>query len=154
MKLTLRLLLCTLCVLPLARCGDGSDPQPGEGENDIVVTGAWAAATPPGASTAAAYLQITNTGETDDRLISARTDVAEWVEFHRHVSRDGMMAMEYLPEVAVPGGEAVIFEPNGKHLMLFGLRQPLQPGDVLELTLVLEVGGEVKLPAFVRDIRQ
>lgn len=153
MKLALRLLFLTLCALPLAQCSERTDHEPTGDEKGIDVTGAWAAATPPGASTAAAYLKIANTGETDDRLIRARTDVADWVEFHNHAYSGGKMVMEPIPAVAIPSGEAVIFEPHGRHLMLFGLQQPLEPGGSLELTLVLEEEGEMTLTVLVRDIR-
>lgn len=114
------------------------------------VTDPWARATPPGATTGAAYLQVTNTGKQSERLIGARTPLAERVELHTHVMESGMMRMRQVAAIDLPPGDRVRLEPGGLHLMLFGLHQPLVAGDQLPLTLKLESGERLELDFAVR----
>jgi periplasmic copper chaperone A len=48
----------------------------------------WSRATPQGASVAAGYMKITNTGATSDRLISGSSDVASRVEIQERRGED------------------------------------------------------------------
>ncbi len=43
----------------------------------------------------------------------------------------------------IPAGWQVTFEPGGLHVMLIGLHQDLEPGDVFTLTLEFENAGSV-----------
>lgn len=110
----------------------------------------WARATPPGATTGAAYLQLTNTGERPERLVGARSPLAERVELHTHVMESGMMRMRQVAAIDLPPGERVRLEPGGLHLMLFDLHQPLVAGEQLPLTLELESGDLLELDFAVR----
>ena len=112
----------------------------------------WIRATPPGVPTAAAYARIEGSG-TDDRLIDARTDVADRVEIHTHVENDGVMTMTRIESLAIPANGATTLAPGRDHLMLIGLRRPLMPGETVEFTLVFESGGEVAATFEVRDVR-
>ena len=56
-------------------------------------------ATAPGMKTSAAYLEITNKGALDDRLIVAQAAIAERVEIHSMEMDGGVMRMR-----AVDGG--------------------------------------------------
>ncbi len=120
---------------------------------DLHVNDAWAPATPPGVRTAAVYLTIENRGETDV-IIAARSDVSSSVELHTHARIDGMMRMEKLETVAVPGAGEVRFRPHGRHLMLIDLTAPLKAGDTIFLTLRFRDAGDVEFAAQVRDIRE
>ena len=56
-----------------------------------------------------------------------------------HESTGG--SMEPLSEVPVAAGQAVKFEPGGKHVMLFGLDPALAAGATTEMTLIF-AGGD------------
>ncbi len=89
----------------------------------VEVRDAWANATPPGATVAAVYLEVT--AADDDALLSATTTVADRIEMHASSEENGMMRMRPLPTVELKPGETFVFAPGGAHLMLLGLRQPL-----------------------------
>jgi copper(I)-binding protein len=63
---------------------------------------------------------------------------------------NGMMRMRPLEGLDVPKNGTVELKPGGTHVMLMGLKQPLQAGSALELDLKFEKSGERKLSADVR----
>lgn len=116
---------------------------------DMTVTTPWARATPGPVKIGAAYLTLTNRGAAPDRLISARSDVAERVELHTNLSTDGMMQMRPLDSVVLPPGQSVRFEPSGLHLMLINLKAPLQEGSEFALQITFERAGTITVPVKV-----
>ncbi len=139
MRKTLTLLL--LCAIaPLA---SAAPPR---------VEGPWIRATPPGAATGAAYARLIGNG-TADRLIGAQSAVADRVEIHTHVQRDGMMQMTKIDALAIPADGSGTLEPGADHLMLIGLHRPLTAGESVSMTLVFEKSGEMVVTFPVVDAR-
>ena len=118
-----------------------------ESQGKMEVISAWARATP--GPTAAVYLNLRNNGSGAERLVGAASPIAERIEFHEHRMADGVMSMTAVPHVDLPAGETVSLAPGQRHLMLFGLRQPLRPGDRFALALRFEAGGEITVEAKV-----
>lgn len=112
----------------------------------------WLKETIPGSENGAAYLTLTNTGSEPLILVGASTAAARLTEIHHHRMADGMMIMEQLPELILPVGEPVVFQPGGHHLMLFGISQPFKPGDTVDFVLQFSDGNEVTFTADVRSI--
>ncbi len=102
----------------------------------------------PAGPVAAAYFEIENTSETGDRLIGVRADVAE-AEIHRSFIEAGTMRMEAMAFVDVGGGEVVVFQPGGLHIMLLDVAD-LQAGDTVNIILEFEEAGLVEIEAPVR----
>jgi len=101
---------------------------------------------PPGAMarSGAAFMQITNTGDADDRLVAAASDVAERVELHTHIMDGDVMRMVEVEEgFAVTAGETIALERGGMHVMFLGLTRVLEQGDEIEVTLTFEEAGEM-----------
>jgi copper(I)-binding protein len=46
----------------------------------------------------------------------------------------------------------VTLKPGGLHVMLIGLKQPLEPGDMVDLALTFEDGSRIPVQAPVRRI--
>lgn len=115
----------------------------------LAVLEAWARATPPGARTAAAYLTLANPGRETDRLVGVWTDAAGRVELHTHEITEGVARMQAVEGLDIPAGGRLVLQPDGAHLMLFGLRRPLNPGDRLVLTLRFAKAGEMAVTAQV-----
>ncbi|HEX7074914.1 MAG TPA: copper chaperone PCu(A)C [Hyphomicrobiaceae bacterium] len=123
-----------------------------QGSSDgIAVSEAWLRATPGGVKTGAAYLTISDTGP-GDRLVAAKSDVAERVELHNHVHENGVMKMRRVDAIEIPAGETVTLAPGGYHLMLFDLKHPLKAGEKVQLTLEFEKAGEIPVTASVEPI--
>lgn len=118
-------------------------------QGDMVVSAPWARATPGTITIGAAYLTLTNRGTAPDRLIGARTEVAERVELHTTMTQDGMMQMRPLDSVALPSGQTVRFEPSGLHFMLVNLKAPLKEGAPFPLQLTFERAGTLEVQVAV-----
>ena len=122
-------------------------------DGDVAIEAPWSRATPGGAKVAAGYLTIKNGGAAPDRLVSATADIAERAEIHEMSMTDGMMKMRQVTDgVAVPAGGSVVLAPQGYHLMLLGLKQPLKEGDTFAGTLTLERAGTVAVTFEVRGV--
>ena len=93
----------------------------------------------------AAFMVIHNHSGQDDHLIDARSDIAEKTELHTHLEdANGVMKMIHVAEgFDLPRDGMIEMARGGKHVMFLGLKQPLQQGDIVPLTLVFEKAGEV-----------
>lgn len=112
----------------------------------------YARAVPPGQPNSAVFMSLENQSGQGQALVGAESNVSEIVELHTHVEEDGMMRMRQIEKIEVPAGETVTLKPGGLHVMLIGLKQPLDAGDVVDLTLVFEDGSRSSVQAPVRRI--
>lgn len=104
----------------------------------------WTRATASTAPTAGGFLAIANKGATPDRLIAARTAVAEQAQIHQMKMEGDVMRMRELEHgLEIPPGGAVTLAPGGYHLMLIGLKAPLKIGTRVPVTLVFEKAGSI-----------
>jgi hypothetical protein len=108
------------------------------------IAGPWSRATPKGASVAAGYLTIKNTGTAADRLVGGSSDAAAKFEVHEMSMDNGVMKMRPLKDgLEIKPGETVELKPQGLHVMFVGLKKPLQQGDHVKATLEFEKAGKV-----------
>ena len=147
MSITLKQLAGTCAALCLS-----TGLYAGSAADSVKVEGAFARAVPPGQTNSASFMSLTNQGDADHSLASAESDVAKVVEMHTHLMEDGMMKMRRVEQIDLPAGETVTLAPGGLHVMLIGLKQQLQPGDDVSLTLTLDDGSELSLTAPVRKV--
>jgi copper(I)-binding protein len=112
----------------------------------------WARATPKGASVGGAYMTVTNTGTTPDHLTCA-TQVAAKCQMHAMEMDKGVMKMRELPDgLEVKPGQTVKLSPEGFHMMLVGLTQPLETGKTIAITLKDPSGGSADVTFAVAGI--
>lgn len=105
-----------------------------------------------GGGNSAAYMRLTNTGSQPDAIIGASTDVANIVELHNvEMSADGVMRMFPVEKIEIPAGGSAELKPGSFHVMLIDLKQDLNEGDEVNLTLQLESGGEIQVTAPVEQ---
>lgn len=109
----------------------------------VQVSQPWTRATATGQAVGGGYLTLRNPGPVADRLLGARSPAAERVELHSMAMEGDVMKMRPVDAVDVPAGGSVELKPGGLHLMLLGLKKPLQPGQSVPLTLRFEKAGEV-----------
>lgn len=118
----------------------------------IQVKDAWIRTPPPGAPTAAGYATISNHGISSDRLNGAYSGAAASVGLHEMDKAGGVMRMRPIPGGVAIGASATIkLEPNGRHLMLNGLKGPLKAGQHVRVVLQFQRAGEVAADFIVRD---
>lgn len=117
---------------------------------DISVTGAHARATVPQQPSGAAYLTLENKGSAADRLIGVSSPVAQSASVHT-MSMDGdVMRMREAGALQLAPAAKVEMKPGaGYHIMLTGLKQPLQAGDTFPITLSFERAGKIEVSVVV-----
>jgi periplasmic copper chaperone A len=111
----------------------------------------WSRATPKGASVAAGYMTIKNTGSTPDRLVEGSSDVASKFEVHEMKMENGVAKMRPVKGgLEIKPGETVELKPGSYHVMFVDLKKPLSAGDHVKATLVFEKAGSVSIDYDVR----
>jgi copper(I)-binding protein len=103
----------------------------------ITLEHVWARATAGAATTGAAYLTVSDSGQ-PDRLVGVSTPVAGTAEVHETIDDHGVMKMRAVDGIDLVPGKPVTFKPGGYHIMLMGLKNPLKTGDSFPLTLTFE----------------
>jgi copper(I)-binding protein len=123
--------------------GPGKDSQADPSQaTGLELTAPFAYPFKSGEPVGVTYLNITNHGPEDDRLVSAHTAVATRVETHETVEEDGVVRMLHRQGgFALPAGATLTMEPGGHHLMLMDLKADLVEGHPYELTLEFEKAG-------------
>ena len=112
----------------------------------------YARAMPPGARTAAVYVDIENRGRDDDVLKSASTPRAASVELHTMSTEAGVMRMREVKQVKLTAPGKVSFGPGGLHIMLVDPNPQLREGDHLPLTLDFARAGSVTVDVVVESM--
>lgn len=112
----------------------------------LKVTQPWARATPKGAASGAAYMTVTNTGTKAMRLRCVSSDAAAKCEIHEMSMDGGVMRMRPVEGgLEVKPNQTVTLKPGGFHMMLTGLKAPLQQGKMLEATLQADGGASARV---------
>jgi copper(I)-binding protein len=141
---------CLFAVVLAASAASAQDSKQDYKVGALQIANPWSRAAPKGATTASAYLKITNTGTAPDRLVGGSWPMAGRLEIHQMVEDNGVMKMRLLKDgIEIKPGETVEFKPGVLHLMLVDLKQPIQKGDRVKGTLTFEKAGsiEVEYPA-------
>ncbi len=115
----------------------------------VEVSGAWARATTSSARVGGAFLTLTASGGAD-RVVSASSPVSERIELHETINDGGVRTMREVPQLVLAAGQAVVLKPGSYHLMLIGLKQPLNRGDSFPLTVVFEKAAPVTATVVVQ----
>jgi periplasmic copper chaperone A len=107
----------------------------------------------PGTTNGAAYFaNLENKGDVPDRLVRAKTPVAQSVEMHTMaVDAQGVMRMREVDGIALAPKASIQMKPGaGMHLMLIGLKAPLKAGTTFPMTLEFERAGRVDVTVNVQ----
>lgn len=170
------ILAIALVALVAACSSSGSSPAPspvptnmgpagtlGPAGGAITVTDAWARATPPGTTTSAVYLTVTNGTGTDDALVWVSTPAAGMAEIHQVSAVSAapaestgmggaMMGMHPIEKLPLPAGGSVRLEPGSFHIMLIDVKEPLKEGATIEVTLNFEKTAPITLTVPVKRV--
>jgi len=120
----------------------------------VTAKSAWVREAPASRKVTAVFLVLENSGAAARSLLSGTADVADTLELHEMKREGGMMAMSPVKEIVVPARGQVELRPGGLHLMLFGLKKPLLPGETVKVTLTFDDGSTVAIAAPVRAMGQ
>lgn len=128
------------------------DPQHSNPEHsDLRLERGWAKA--GSGSMTGAFGILRNEGDVAVRVSSATSPAAARVELHDTVkSAEGQMQMQQAPDgFRVPSGGRLALEPGGRHVMLMGLKGPLEVGTTVEVTLTTAEGKALTVDLPVRE---
>ena len=103
---------------------------------------AWIAAPADGATTAAAYVTVSNPTMYDIYIASASSDAAGKIEF-----REGTASASTL---TVPSYGSLEMKPGGSSLMLADLKRALKAGEKVELKLQTDGGVNLTVTAIIK----
>jgi len=92
---------------------------------------------------AAAYLDITNTGDTTDALTTVTSSAAPTVSMHDNITAGGGQAMVLVGPLAVPAHSSARFTVGHRHLMLMNPPHLLRQGQTVLLSLHFARAGEL-----------
>lgn len=123
---------------------------------DVQINNAWvrlAPATSDGVNTAA-YLTIKNPSSQDLILESVSSTAAVHTMVHDTVHDErGMLRMQHLDRLTIAANSSVELEPQGKHIMLMGVKQELKAGTLFPITLNFKDMPAMTIKAFVKGIK-
>ncbi len=101
----------------------------------VSVTHAWA---PPSMAQTNGVGFLTLNASGDDALIGVESDCCKIIEMHEMTMKNDVMRMRRVEKIALPDHEDVKLKSGGYHLMLIGLKKPLEAGDKIPVTLNFE----------------
>lgn len=110
----------------------------------------WVRGTVGKLTTTGAFMQLT--AATDSRLVAAASPVAGTVEIHEMRMEGDVMRMRAITGLDLPAGQTVELRPGGYHVMLMGLKKPLNVGETVPITLTVEArdGTRTTIPLEAR----
>lgn len=122
---------------------------------NIVITNPYALATPPNVTDGAAYMTFTLEGGQEDVLTQvapgsgAPFNMAMPMTFA--IDGNGLWGMAGVKGMRVSPGIPTLLTPGYAHLMIMGLTQPLQPGQMFDLQLTFQNAGTGNVAVTVVD---
>ncbi len=121
--------------------------------DSIFITDAWTRASlSKSVHNAAVYLTITNKSDTADSITSVKSDIADILEVHEMTFNDGIMRMGPVENLNIPPNQDTKLTPNGYHLMLLGLKEPLKAGSMFNLIISFKEAGCIPVAVEVRPV--
>jgi hypothetical protein len=100
----------------------------------------WVREAPPGTEVQAAYMQLSNDGDSELVLTGVGAPQYANAEFHRMWFEGDRMRMDAQPTLVIPAHGRVPLEPGGYHLMLFNPDQRMRAGDTVHIRLQCGAG--------------
>ena len=120
----------------------------------VRVENAWVRSTVPAQKATGAFMRLVSPA--DASLVVAASPAAANVEIHESSMTDGVMRMRAVQRVPLRANQAFDMKPGGYHVMLMGLRAPLNAGEHVPITLTFEdASGKrstVEVSAVVRPL--
>ncbi|ADD29628.1 copper chaperone PCu(A)C [Meiothermus ruber] len=106
-------------------------------------------------SVSGAFMTLANPSDKAIRVIAVESPIAGKVEIHQTTIVKGaggteVMQMRPVQFLEIPAKGRVELKPGGYHIMLMMLKEPLQEGKIVRITLRLEGGGALVVEAPVK----
>jgi len=145
-RTTISRALATICALAATQLAATAAQAADYDVGAIHISAPWARATPKGATAGAAYMTITNTGKTPDKVSCVSSDASAQCEIHTMTMDNGVMQMRPVEGgLEIKPGETVTLKPGGFHVMLVNLKHQLEQGAAVQATLKFDNAGSVEV---------
>ena len=105
-------------------------------QTSVAVEEAWVRGTVAQQKATGAFMRLTATQNA--RLVEASSPVAGVTEVHEMAMENNIMRMRQIQGLSLAAGQTVELKPGGYHVMLMDLKQTLQAGQNVPITLVFE----------------
>jgi copper(I)-binding protein len=96
----------------------------------------------------AAYFQL-RSNHSPSTLVSVTSPLVQRIELHQ-TGPGGMKKITSPEDLSFPGDRELVFEPGGKHAMLFGINASVTVGGTIPLTFTIDPAPPVTVDAKVR----
>ena len=124
--------------------GSGCDRPPPDGT--VRVGDVWvrlpAAKSRPGG----AYFRM-EAGSEGTRLLGVSSPSVRWIELHETETKGVKTRMKQHKEIEFPSRGELVFEPGGRHAMLFGINSKVKVGQRIPLTFSFNVAPPITVEA-------
>jgi copper(I)-binding protein len=118
----------------------------------LTISDPWARGVSQVAPECGGFFVVTNRGGTADRLVAARSPVADAVEIHAIKVVGPDIKMRPLADgLRIPADSTLTLKPRGYHLLFLGLKVPLAKGASLPVTLVFDKAGSLEIELTIRE---
>lgn len=108
----------------------------------VTIEEAWVRGTVAQQKASGAFMRLT--ASQPARLIGASSPMAGVTEIHEMAMENDVMRMRRVAGVALAAGQTTELKPGGYHVMLMDLKQALQPGQNVPITLVFEDANQLR----------
>ena len=115
----------------------------------LSVSGSWVREPPPGSTTLAAFMTLTNPGSKPMVITAWRAPDFDTTMLHETVVEGGIARMVMREKLEVPAEGSVALKPGGLHLMLVKPSAPVTAGSRVRLVLSC-ADGELSFQSPVR----
>lgn len=111
------------------------------------VTGARVVAVPPGIRETSVFATLRSTWDADLRITGVSSPAAGHAMLMVTRTQDNMTGMSMTDTLTVPAGGTLTLSDTGDHVMLMDLKEPLQPGQTILITLTDAEGRTLTIQA-------
>jgi len=119
--------------------------------SDVLVDKVWMRESVPGQTAATVQLNLYVTK--DATLLGVSSPLAASGEIRHVMKRGGKMQQRTLRDLKLAGHSNTLFGERGLYLMLVGLKQPLNVGEKVPVTLSLNIGGKTRAVDVQAEVR-
>ncbi|HEX2764738.1 MAG TPA: copper chaperone PCu(A)C [Allosphingosinicella sp.] len=143
-KMPLAILAAALASLLLLTACDRRPPH-----GTVRADAAWVRLPAAKGRPGAAYFRL-EAGSEGTRLLAVSSPLVRRIELHQTMMSGTRASMKRRKDVEFPSRGELVFEPAGRHAMLFGINPSVKPGAKIPLTFSFNVAPPITVEAEVR----
>jgi copper(I)-binding protein len=122
------------------------------GGNTLRVAEAWVPATDKVGADVPLLMTVHNEADAGDALLRVRCPVANFSERHTVDRGEGAPAMRTIPSIPIAAGGTTVLKPDGYHIMLLQIRQPLVAGEKFACSINFQKAGTIETEVNVQKL--